>query len=191
MSISNPGKNWWKPLHREEKIWMYIILGWALILLMMMPLGHLVSRQNVSQETYKVTPQKFRKITDKFIEKYQKRDKNGKRVFKSGIAVVKAPAGKESYLIARQWVFEPILEFEAGKTYRVHMSSMDVQHGFSLQPENLNFQVMPDYDFVITLTPRTAGDRYIVCNEFCLAPTKTQGHDSMVGMILVKDAKVK
>ena len=38
------------------------------------------------------------------------------------------------------------------KTYRVHMSSMDLQHGFSLQPLNMNFQISPGYDHVLTIT---------------------------------------
>ena len=39
------------------------------------------------------------------------------------------------------WRWHPILELEAGKSYRIHLMSMDWLHGFSLQPENINIQV--------------------------------------------------
>ena len=61
------------------------------------------------------------------------------------------------------------------------MSSVDFQHGFSLQPMNMNFQVIPGYDHVLTLTPTAPGIYPIVCNEFCGV-----GHHTMVGKIIVE-----
>jgi len=49
-----------------------------------------------------------------------------------------------------------MLELEEGKTYRLHLASMDWLHGFSLQPENINIEVHPNYEHVITLTPTKA-----------------------------------
>ena len=57
---------------------------------------------------------------------------------------------------------------------------MDLQHGFSLYPQNMNFQVLPGYDYVLTITPTTAGEFYVQCNEFCGI-----GHHMMVGKIIV------
>jgi cytochrome c oxidase subunit 2 len=57
--------------------------------------------------------------------------------------VVKVPAGGDGYLIARLWAWYPILELEKGQTYKIHLSSMDYNHGFSLQPVNINIQVIP------------------------------------------------
>ena len=51
-------------------------------------------------------------------------------------------------LLARLWAFWPILELEKGKTYRLHLTSMDYNHGFSLQPVNINLQVHPGYEMV-------------------------------------------
>ena len=50
-----------------------------------------------------------------------------------------------------------MLELEEGKTYRLHLASMDWLHGFSLQPENINIQVHPGYEHVLTMTPTKAG----------------------------------
>ena len=99
----------------------------------------------------------------------------------AGIPIVRPPAGSDVYLIARLWQWWPILEFEKGETYRLHLSSMDWQHGFSLQPVNLNLQVHPNYDLVATITPTQTGEFGVVCNEFCGI-----GHHMMIGKIYVK-----
>jgi cytochrome c oxidase subunit 2 len=97
-----------------------------------------------------------------------------------GIPVVHPPPGSDVYLIARLWEWWPILELEKDQSYRLHLSSMDWQHGFSLQPTNINVQVHPNYDLVITITPNEAGTFSIVCNEYCGI-----GHHQMLGRIYV------
>ena len=84
-------------------------------------------------------------------------------------------------LVARMWGWSPVLKLRQGETYRLHLSSLDLQHGFSLQPLNMNFQVLPGYDHVLTITPTSKGEFTIVCNEFCGI-----GHDKMIGKILVE-----
>jgi cytochrome c oxidase subunit II len=73
------------------------------------------------------------------------------------------------------------LQLEKGQTYRLHISSMDLQHGFSLQPVNINLQIIPGYDYVATIVPTSTGEFTIVCNEFC-----NLGHHTMVGKVIVK-----
>jgi cytochrome c oxidase subunit 2 len=100
----------------------------------------------------------------------------------NGVPVVKPPAGADVYLLGRMWLWYPVLELERGQTYRLHLSSLDLQHGFSLQPININVQVHPGYDHVLTVTPNISGEYTIVCNEFC-----GLGHHMMMGKILVVD----
>ena len=76
----------------------------------------------------------------------------------------------------------PILKLERGKEYMLHLSSLDVNHGFSLFPVNVNFQVVPGYDYGLRVTPTTSGDFRIICNEFCGI-----GHHTMVGRVIVVD----
>jgi cytochrome c oxidase subunit 2 len=83
------------------------------------------------------------------------------------IPVVRPPAGSDVYLLARLWQWYPILELQKGQTYRLHLSSADWQHGFSLQPLNVNVQVLPGYDMVLTVTPTESGQFGLVCNEYC------------------------
>ena len=99
----------------------------------------------------------------------------------SGIPVVAPPAGSDVYLIARLWSFYPILELEKGKTYRLNLTAMDYQHGFSLQPENINIQIVPGYQHVVNITPTKSGKFSIMCNEYCGI-----GHHKMISNIYVK-----
>ena len=94
--------------------------------------------------------------------------------------VVKPPVGTDIYLVGRLWEWWPIFELQVGQTYRMHLASMDWQHGFSLQPANLNVQVLPGYDMVMTITPNKVGEASIICNEYCGI-----GHHTMLGKIHV------
>src|SRR5690606_11596046 len=64
--------------------------------------------------------------------------------------------------------------------YKFHISSKDVVHGLSIQPVNMNFQVYPDYDYVLEFKPTETGEYKVVCNEFCGI-----GHHTMIGKIVV------
>jgi cytochrome c oxidase subunit 2 len=97
------------------------------------------------------------------------------------LPLVEPPAGGDAYLIGRMWQWYPALRLRLGETYRLHLSSLDLQHGFSLQPLNMNFQVLPGYDHVLAITPTSKGEFTIVCNEFCGA-----GHHAMTGKIFVE-----
>jgi cytochrome c oxidase subunit 2 len=99
----------------------------------------------------------------------------------NGVPVVKPDPEEPVYLRASMWEWYPILELEKGKTYSVHLSSIDLQHGFSLLPLNLNLMVLPGFDYVAKITPTTDGEYHIVCNEFC-----GMGHHMMTGKIYVR-----
>ncbi len=136
---------------------------------------HIEGEQNLSNEAYRITPEAFAERTEAMTEQYTVREEG-----ETGIPVVHPPPGSEVYLIARLWEWWPILELEKGQSYRLHLSSMDWQHGFSLQPTNINIQVHPNYEMVLTITPSEAGEFAVVCNEFCGI-----GHHAMLGKIYV------
>lgn len=172
-----PSRIWWKPLGRLEKTWLIVALAWCIFLTVMMPLWYYYGRQNVPVETYRITPSAYRQSVDSFVEQYKIGEENG-------VPVVAPPPGSDVYLRASQWQWYPILQLEKGKSYRLHLSSLDVQHGFSLQPVNINLQVLPGYVYVATITPTTSGEFSVVCNEYCYL-----GHHVMVGKIIVTEGK--
>jgi len=101
-----------------------------------------------------------------------------------GIPVVKPQAGADVYLLARLWQWWPILELEKGVSYKIHLSTLDWMHGFSLQPTNINISVYPGIEHIISLTPTQSGQFGIICNEFCGI-----GHHTMTGIIYVTEQK--
>ncbi len=167
---------WWKvPVGRQELLWIGIALVWCLIMFFMMPYWHIYGKQNLSNEAYQTTPAKFQAKVDEMVKKYKVGEE-------AGIPIVKPPAGSDVYMLGRLWQWYPILELEKDQSYRIHLSSMDWQHGFSLQPVNINLQVVPGYEMVVTTAPDQAGEFTVVCNEFCGI-----GHHTMLGKIYVKE----
>ena len=168
---------WWKhPLDRVEGTWIVIALIWCLIMFAMIVGWHIYGKQNLSTETYKTSPELFVKKAQAVVDKYTVRTETTEN-----IPVVAPPPGSDVYLVARLWNFWPIIEFEKGKTYRLHLTSLDFNHGFSLQPANINIQIVPGYEHVVTVTPNQSGTYSVVCNEYCGI-----NHHTMVGRIYVK-----
>ena len=171
--VTPPQGVWWKPAHKAEKVWFTIAFIWCMVLFAMMPFWHLKGGQNPSGIRAKVDADAYRARVTQFIEDYQVGSENG-------IPVVAPPAGSDVYLLGQMWQWVPILQLQEGVEYTLHLSSVDVNHGFNLYPFNINFQVVPGYDYGLRVTPTEAGDYRIVCNEFCGV-----GHHLMVGKVIV------
>ena len=168
---------WWKhPLDRVEAVWIAIAFAWCMVMFLMMVFWHVYGKQNLSTETYKTTPDKFAAKAQAMVDKYTVRTETDEK-----IPVVHPPVGSDIYLTARLWAWRPILELEKDKTYKLHLTSMDYHHGFSLQPTNINIQVVPGYEHVVKITPNQSGQFSIVCNEYCGI-----NHHTMVGRLYVK-----
>ena len=173
--LESPRGVWWKPAHKAEKVWVAIAFGWCMVLFAMMPLWHLRGGQNPSGIRRRVDPEAFYQRTQEFIAQYRIGEDRG-------MPIVAPPPGSDVYLTAMQFQWTPILQLEKGKEYVLHLSSRDVNHGFSLYPLNVNFQVVPGYDYGLRVQPTEAGDFRIICNEFCGI-----GHHVMVGRVIVVD----
>lgn len=179
MAIRPPADRlWWKqPLHRMEIIWISIAFLWGLVMFFTMIFWHLTGKQNLSNEAYRVDPAAYGNKVETEAKQYKVREEGN-----TGIPVVHPPPGGDAYLLARTWEWWPVLELEKRQSYRLHLSSLDWLHGFSLQPVNINIEVHPRYEMILTITPTESGEFSIVCNEFCGI-----GHHTMVGKIYVTE----
>jgi cytochrome c oxidase subunit 2 len=177
MAIRPPTtKIWWnEPIQKGELLWIGIAFLWGIIMFVMMVYWHLEGKQNLGTEVYRVFPENYQAKVEAFVEQYQAGEEGD-----TGVPLVKPPPGSDVYMLARLWEWWPVLELQRGQTYRLHLSSLDWQHGFSLQPINFNIQVHPGIEQVITMTPTTSGVFGVVCNEFC-----GLGHSTMLGRIRV------
>ena len=179
MAIHSPEHRlWWKePIERTEIIWIAIAFLWGLTMFGTMIAWHIYGQQNLANEAYRVRPDAYVAKVEAMAEKYKIGEEG-----ESGVPIVHPPPGSDVYLLARIWEWWPVLELEKGQTYRLHLSSADWQHGFSLQPVNINIQVHPGYEMVLTMTPTEAGEFGVLCNEFCGI-----GHHTMTGKLRVVD----
>jgi len=173
MSIHTVEGNWFHGPSGPERTWIGLSLVWCLIMFAMMPYWHFKGKQNSTGEAYRVEPADFEARVDKFVAAYKVGEE-------SGMPVVEPPPGTDIYQLGRMWSWYPVLKLKKDQPYRLHVSSLDLNHGWGLLPINMNFQVMPGYDHVLSITPTIAGDYQVVCNEFCGI-----GHHLMVGKIIV------
>ncbi len=179
MALTSPEHRlWWKePLDRTELIWIAVAFLWGIVMFFTMIFWHIKGEQNLSNEAYRVDPAAYGERVEAWAEEHKIRDEGD-----TGIPVVRPPAGGDAYMLGRLWQWWPILELQKGQSYRLHLSSMDWLHGWSLQPTNINIQVHPNYEMVITITPTKSGTFGVICNEYCGV-----GHSTMVGRIYVVD----
>ena len=127
MSAILPPTNrlWWKEsIAAVEWVWIGIAFVWGMIMFGMMLYWHIYGKQNLSTETYKTTTELFASKTQAMVDKYTVRTETDLET-----PVVAPPPGSDVYMIARLWNFWPILELQNGQTYRLHLSSMDYNHG--------------------------------------------------------------
>jgi cytochrome c oxidase subunit II len=174
-AIVAPAGTWWLPAGSQERRWVAIAFVWCLVLFAMMPVWHFRGGQNPSGIRSRVDPQAYAARVEKFVADYKVGED------KSGLPIVAPPPGSDVYMLARMWQWYPVLKLKQGTQYTLHLSSVDINHGFNLYPVNLNFQIVPGYDYGLKIVPNKSGDFRVVCNEFCGI-----GHHMMVGKVVVE-----
>ncbi len=129
-----------------------------------------VSRKKIGQSDLDA----FRHKLARMVRSYTVRREGGKRI-------VHPPPGSDIYLLARNYDWGNfILELEKGKTYRLHLTSLDLRHAIVVRELGLMNRIKSGEIKTIIFAPRRAGRFRIVCGEWC-----GPGHAGMVGTIIV------
>ena len=139
---------------------------------------HFIGQQNLNKEAYRIAPSAYEAKVERVRQEVQGARGAGRpgRQAASRAPTSTCSGGCGNGGRSSNW--------RRAQSYRIHLSSLDWQHGFSLQPTNINIQVHPGYEHVITLTPTQSGEFGIICNEFCGI-----GHHTMTGKIYVTEQK--
>ena len=189
MSLQPPANDWQiKPLGKDEKVWMYIII---LMILMMgtMTLGWVfVGNQNVPEEYHHYDS--AADLRAAFISGNTDPQITLVTLSNGEPAFARLAAG-DIYLVASQWQWEArnsnddhalSIQFKEGVRYQLHLGSTDVLHGFELIGGDfiITLQVVPLYDYVLDFTPTQTGLFRIICNEYC-----GYGHQGMTSFFEV------
>ena len=174
MSLFSPAEGWfYKKVSKDEKMWMVIALVLCLMLFVWMIMWHVYGKQNPSNITYRTSTAEFSKLS----EAYTKLNMIG---VDHGVRGISKKPNSDVFVMSEMWRWSPVLILQMDQSYKLHISSKDVVHGFSIQPVNMNFQVYPGYDYVLEFKPTEAGEYKVICNEFCGI-----GHHTMIGKIVV------
>lgn len=166
-SVTPPQPGWARRLPRDERLFLWLVMG-SVAVMTAFAIGWLfVGSQNVPTQAHATTPAAFSAQVAQFAEEYGGPDG---RVY--------VPPGTDAYLLASRYAWYPSLVLESGREYRIWLSSADALHGFSLVGQNLNLEVAPRHAMGATFTVGEPGRYLIVCNEFC-----GLGHARMTGYL--------
>jgi len=149
-------EEWYKPLSREEKIWLLGAFLVAIILAITTIGWHfIIPTHQVPTIAKDTMPEEFYEMAKNFESTYR-----GKII----------PENVEIYLAAAQFYWTPSkLILKKGVVYKIWISSVDVMHGFSLigQGDVYNLMVMPGMMYLLQIKFEKTGTYYIICNEYC------------------------
>lgn len=176
--FDEPEGNWWdEPVNRRESIWLSIAGLWSLTIFGWMSGFTRFGDQNPVGQTFDVDSGEYQDRVSEYKDAAEESE-DGKLI----------PPGDSVYIAGMRFTWDGLpVVLEAGREYDIHLSSYDVQHGFSVRPEEnlskqINLQVFPDREWVIPMTFDDPGTYHVICNEFC-----GRGHNSMHGAFVVEE----
>jgi cytochrome c oxidase subunit 2 len=167
---------------KPEKRELNVVAIFITLLLVGSAIGAMVWESIDSSPDYAVTKQKispadlvdFRKKIEQMVLSHTVRHEGD-------MPIVHPPAGSDIYLLARNHDWgEYILELEQGKSYRLHLTSLDVRHALIVHELNLIHRIAFGELITVEFSPAKAGRFELKCGDYC----GPQHHD-MVGIITV------
>lgn len=100
------------------------------------------------------------------------------------VAVKKVPVSpvKEFTMTVQNWKFSPsVITVKKGDKVRLHITSIDIEHGFDLKEFNINVVLEPGVSQVVEFMASKKGTFHFRCSVPCGA-----GHRDMKGTIIVQ-----
>lgn len=93
------------------------------------------------------------------------------------------PTVREFTLTARQFSFDPsVITVKKGEQVRLHITSIDVTHGFSIPDFGVNTTLAPNQTNTVEFTATKTGTFSFFCSVFC-----GSGHSGMRGTLEVTE----
>jgi cytochrome c oxidase subunit 2 len=97
--------------------------------------------------------------------------------------VVAKPVVKEFTMTAKNWDFVPsTITVKKGDTVKLHIKSIDVDHGFNLSAFNVKAMLKPNETVTVDFVADKVGTHSFICSVFC-----GSGHQSMKGTLVVEE----
>ncbi|MBF0562370.1 MAG: hypothetical protein HQL37_10185 [Alphaproteobacteria bacterium] len=132
----------------------------ALALFAAMPIWHRVAESPEAESRQTISARDFSTLVEAMTKAHATGEAEG------GVPIVHPPAG-DVYVIARRFEFTPILQLDVGRTYRLHIASTDVVHGFNFPLGKAETLLVPGWATTVTVTPTHPGLYAMQCSEYC------------------------
>ncbi len=178
--LESPEGDWWnEEVNRRETIWLGITGTWAAILFGWMLGWTQIGDQNQTGPTFQIGADAYQEKVGEYKSAAGSRTVAGEEML--------VPPGSDVFIGALRYAWDGLpVVLEAGETYRFHIGSYDVQHGFSVRKadtlsKQMTLQVLPGYEWVVEMQFDEPGTYHVVCNEFCGV-----GHRTMHGKFVVE-----
>lgn len=84
---------------------------------------------------------------------------------RDGMPLVQPPPGADIPVVARRFQFWPALRLQAGRTYRLHVASLDTVHSVVVQGRERS--LLPGQVRVMEITPAAGTPPALQCGEYC------------------------
>jgi cytochrome c oxidase subunit 2 len=96
--------------------------------------------------------------------------------------VVAQSAVKEFTMTAKNWEFNPaVITVKQGDTVKLHVKSLDVEHGITIPEFNVNVKLQPNKEETFQFVADKIGTFPFRCSVFC-----GDGHREMDGQLIVQ-----
>lgn len=194
MAILPPFKNWQNiSIGRDERLWVYIMIV-MLAMMGIMTVGWVFLGDQNPPELY--SQYENEDFLQAAIDSNDAAGltlttmANGESAYSLLDGVDSNGNGGDIFLVAQtfSWTVRTStdqtsgFQIRQGETYRLHLGSIDVLHGFQLIGSNfiVSLQVVPGYDYIVDFIPNEIGLFRIICNEYCGG-----GHHTMMGFMEV------
>jgi cytochrome c oxidase subunit 2 len=133
-----------EPARPPELAWLGVLGGWAATMLGALLLWHGLAEPGLANEAYPVAAADYAAKAAAMNARYEAGEVAGDRV-------VRPPAGSDVYLLARGGRWWPVVELEAGASYRLHLAAADAPSAFAIDAAQIAVAVHPGYELVLPL----------------------------------------
>jgi len=153
-------------IYRSERIWMAFGIGMLAVFLAVITTAAIVDGF--------VPPSRVQSIDPAKVSETPPFDHPGLRKIAEG--------EYEAYYVGQIFSWNPShIDVPAGAHVTFYVTSIDVEHGFSVPETGFNTMVTPGWVSSVAYTFKTPGKYLLICNEYCGA-----GHQVMAASIEVK-----
>ena len=71
MAIYTPERVWWKPLGREERLWVTVATVWCFFMFFMLIGWYFLGAQNLPTRAVRLTPAEYEALVNQFVQANQ------------------------------------------------------------------------------------------------------------------------